>query len=284
MSSYADADSAVIWSPRSVRGHRRAIIINGDDFGLSAENNAGIIMAHEHGVMPSTSLMIGGEAVEAAVEYARQHSSLAVGLHVAFNDIKPILRPEEVSLLVNSDGYFPADDTLWRTALSSSKGRRQIAAEIRAQIDAFFVTGLPCDHIDTHRHVHRHPLVALMLFREMAKHGVQVTRIPWEPNLGPIRYMRAILLRWIAAYYGLRAPDRCIGRDWNADKMLDLLGDALPKGISEFYFHPVTLTEHMFAADLVTLLDPRVKQVLGGLALRGVGAAVLNKGVQSERI
>jgi predicted glycoside hydrolase/deacetylase ChbG (UPF0249 family) len=261
----------------------RRIIINADDFGLSPWNNAGIIMAHEQGVMPSTSLMIGGDAAAEAVDYALQHPGLAVGLHVSFNDTKPVLPAEQVSLLVNPDGYFPPDDARWKAALRSAKGRAQIRAEIVAQFRAFDATGLLCDHVDTHRHAHRNPIMALILFREMAKWKMRATRIPWEPS-GVVRYLRAVLLWRIAAYYGLCAPYRCIGRDWTAKAIVDLLGGQLPEGISELYFHPVTLTDHQFAADIHALLDPQVKEILGGLVLQSVGVAVLNYGVQSERI
>ena len=75
------------------------LIINGDDFGLSAENNAGIIAAYRNGGLTGTSLMMGGDAAQAAVELARQHPKLAVGLHVSLSDTKPVLCPELVPLL-----------------------------------------------------------------------------------------------------------------------------------------------------------------------------------------
>lgn len=252
----------------------RKIVIVGDDFGLSAENNAGIIAAHEHGVMPATCLMVGGEAAAEAVAYARQHPSLAVGLHVSFSDTRPALPPEQIPLLVQPDGHFPPDDAAHRAALRSAKGRTQIAAEIAGQFRAFFATGLPCDHVNTHRHAHRNPAMALLLFREAAKWGVKATRIPWEPS-GVLRYARAILLRRLATHYNLAAPDRCVGRKWSGLVLSNLLVD-LPPGIHELYFHPVAATNHMFAADLPALLDPQVKEALNGVTLRGVGDAVFD--------
>ena len=90
------------------------LIINGDDFGLSAENNAGIIAAHRAGAVTSTSLMMGGDAVQEAIELARQHPKLVVGLHVSFSDTRPILLPELVPLLVLPKGYFRPDDAAHR--------------------------------------------------------------------------------------------------------------------------------------------------------------------------
>ena len=69
------------------RSHRsvtaaKALIVNADDFGHSREVNAGVIRAHEQGIVTSTSLMVQRPAVEEAAAYARSRPQLAVGLHV----------------------------------------------------------------------------------------------------------------------------------------------------------------------------------------------------------
>ena len=67
----------------------RQVIVTGDDFGLSAENNAGILGAYRSGVLTCTSLMVGGDAAQAAVALAQQNPGLAVGLHLSFGDTRP---------------------------------------------------------------------------------------------------------------------------------------------------------------------------------------------------
>lgn len=242
------------------------IVITGDDLGLSSANNAGILTAFRHGVLTTTSLMIAGDAIEEAIEIARQHRSLAVGLHVTFADTKPVLPPEQVSMLVLSDGRFPPDDHAHRRALLSIKGRRQIRAEMAAQFQAFHATGIPFDHVNSHRHVHRHPLLAYMFFREAARWPVKMTRIPFDPPTDPARLARDRYLRFFCAWFGLRAPDCSIGRDWNAERLVTVLS-SLPRGTTELYFHPVTAADHMFAADLPTLLDETVKATLARMTV-----------------
>src|SRR5256885_15259517 len=51
----------------------RHLIVNADDFGLSAGVNAGIIRAHEHGILTSASLMVRGAAA-ASADDARVHA------------------------------------------------------------------------------------------------------------------------------------------------------------------------------------------------------------------
>jgi predicted glycoside hydrolase/deacetylase ChbG (UPF0249 family) len=246
------------------------LIINGDDFGLSAENNAGIIAAHRKGGLTSTSLMMGGDAAQEAIELARQHPKLAVGLHVSFSDTKPVLGPDLVPLLVQSNGYFPSDDAAHRKALRSREGRRQLRAEITAQFRAFAATGLTWDHVNSHRHFHRSPPLAMMLFREAERWPVKVTRIPYDPPTDPARYLRAVALRGLAAFYGLAVPDRSIGRDWSVPSLLELLR-TLPHGAIELYFHPVTSNTHNYSADLPILLDERIRGALAGVSVSGMG-------------
>jgi chitin disaccharide deacetylase len=247
----------------------RRVIINGDDFGLSRENNAGIIAAHRHGVLSSASLMVSGDSAQEAADLARRHPVLAVGLHVTFSDTKPVLPPDQVSMLVMPNGRFPPDDGAHRAALSSAEGRRQIRTEIAAQFREFRALGLVCDHVNAHRHAHRRPLLAWMIFREASRWQVNATRIPWDPPTDPLRYLRAVLLRRLGKIYGLNAPDRCIDRNWNIQRLPDFLAN-LPAGSTEIFFHPVEANNHRFAADLPILLDERVKAALAGLTLCGL--------------
>ena len=39
--------------------------------------------------------------------------------------------------------------------------KRQLRAEIEAQFAAFAATGLPFDHVNTHKHFHLHPTIAV---------------------------------------------------------------------------------------------------------------------------
>jgi predicted glycoside hydrolase/deacetylase ChbG (UPF0249 family) len=261
----------------------RKVVINGDDFGLSPVNNAGIINAYEHGVLSAASLMVGGDAAAEAVDYAREHPFLAVGLHINFSDTRPVLPPEQVPLLVQSNGYFPPDDAAHHAALRSAAGRQQMRAEIAAQFARFAATKLPCDHVNTHRHVHLNPLVAWMVFSEAARWKLCATRIPWDAKaerlrygnaMYPLRYSRQTFLRNLGAYYNLRAPDRTINRAWANHQLADYLA-ILPDGVTEIFFHPVTATDHEFADDLPTLLDDGVRAAIAKLTLQGMTPATL---------
>src|SRR5579859_5990526 len=62
--------------------NEKFLIVNADDFGMSSGVNRGIIQAHENGIVTSASLMVRCQGAAAAAEYAGQHNSLSIGLHL----------------------------------------------------------------------------------------------------------------------------------------------------------------------------------------------------------
>ena len=66
----------------------RRLIVNGDDFGLHADVNSGILEAHSNGILRSATLLSMGEAAEAGVEAARG-AGLDLGVHLTLLDTRP---------------------------------------------------------------------------------------------------------------------------------------------------------------------------------------------------
>ena len=57
-------------------------MVNADDFGFTPDVNEGIVEAHQHGILTSTTLMANGGAFEDAVRLASQNPALGVGCHL----------------------------------------------------------------------------------------------------------------------------------------------------------------------------------------------------------
>jgi predicted glycoside hydrolase/deacetylase ChbG (UPF0249 family) len=239
------------------------LILTADDFGRSRENNAGVMAAFQSNCITTASLMVGEPAVMEAVDFIRTNSC-PIGLHICLSDGDPVSPPERIALLVDPEtGRFPLDETRLFKAVLSREGRRQIRTEVAAQLQVYSWLNLACDHLDVHRNSHRHPLVANEIFKLAAKQKIQKVRIPYDPPIGrrrrpadPLRYARCSVLRRLATYYGLTAPDYSINRLWNdPERLLGLIATLPPSHSTELYFHPVvTDSDHMFKTDLPTLL------------------------------
>jgi hopanoid biosynthesis associated protein HpnK len=204
---------------------------------------------------------------------------LRVGLHLVVVEGPACLDAEAIPTLVNADGMFPSDQIAmgFRYALSRAV-RRQLAAEIRAQFEAFAATGLPLDHANAHKHMHLHPVVGHLMLSIGRAFGLRAVRVPAEPKMaGQARrfgdralYAWSGLLRRQATRAGMLTNDAMFGLGASGHmtpSLVQRLVDRLPDGLTELYFHPATaqddiLRRHMPAyehvAEFEALLKTRV--------------------------
>ena len=224
------------------------MIVTGDDFGLSLAVNEAIEAAYENGILTTTCLMVAAPEADDAVARAGRLPGLAVGLHVVLVRGKPALPPDEIADLVGADGLFRTNlvGAGFRFFFSPA-ARRQLAAEIRAQFEAFRATGLSLDHVNAHNHMHLHPTVLGLILKIGRDYGLRAARLPLEPAGGGIG---ALLLRpwtWMMKARLQRAGVRCndflfgmrhTGR-MDRNRLLPVLR-RLPEGVSEILCHPAT--------------------------------------------
>jgi hopanoid biosynthesis associated protein HpnK len=252
-------------------------------------------LAHREGVLTAASLMVGEPALAEGIAVARRNPGLAVGLHLTLTDGTPTLPPERIPALVQPNGRFRDDMAgLGLTLAISAAARAQLRAEVAAQFAAFRATGLPCDHLNAHKHYHLHPIIAAVAFAEAARHGVRAVRIPWEPPAiiravepGAATQPRALQpftawLRRLAARHGLAAPARVVGLAWSGAFTAERLAAVvplLPTGVTELYFHPATAAGfkggapgYRYAEELAALLDPRARAAIGTAPMGGYTA------------
>lgn len=100
------------------------MIVNADDFGMTAGVNQGIVEAHLRGILTSTSLMVHRPGAEQAAALAREHPRLSIGLH--FEDDSPEL---------DEPGH----------------AAREFADQLRRFRE---LMGTEPTHVDSHHHVH----------------------------------------------------------------------------------------------------------------------------------
>jgi len=266
----------------------RRLIVNADDFGLSATVNQAVVMAHRDGILTAASLMVNEPGFEEAVALAKQNPRLGVGLHLTLSHGHSALRPGEIPGLVNERGEFSnrAVATGMRYFMRRNL-REELRREIEAQFKKFKATGLPLDHVNGHLHFHLHPAVFSILMETNGGFKIgrmRLTRDPFWLNAGlaPGRWGYRASHAFIYARLsgragrvlerrGIRHTRRVFGLLQNArvdEAYVMGLLSRLPGGDSELYSHP-SLDE--FKNEFDALVSARVK------------AAVRENGIQLIR-
>jgi hopanoid biosynthesis associated protein HpnK len=261
----------------------RGLIVTADDFGLHPSVNAAVDRAHRDGILTAASLMVGAPAARDAVDLAHASPGLRVGLHLVLADGASVLPPRAIPDLVDAQGRFGArmvrDGARF---FCLPRVRRQLALEIRAQFEAFAVTGLALDHVNAHKHFHLHPTVLSLIVGIGREFGLRSVRLPRET--GPPWWLRP----WLALLEarldaaGIAHNDyvtgiRQSGR-FDEAALLDALCNLPTSGIGELYLHPAlasgaaiapSMRGYRHAAEFAALVSPHVRAACGALRAQG---------------
>lgn len=265
----------------------RYIIINADDFGRHAEINRAVEEGLVHGCLRSATVMPGGAAFAGAIDIARRHEELGLGVHFTLVDGHPILPPEEIPSLVGSEGDFLPDHTaLLKRYLKGGVNLEEVRRELAAQLQKIEATGIPISHVDSHQHMHTLPGIIDIVLDLAARAGIRAVRTPRTPlfagafgGLGQLvgRLGLSTLARLAACKAhrrGLLTPDHfagiVAGEAVSEGELLHLIAH-LPQGTTEVMMHPGMKNDvlqedsgwqHDFEAELAAILSPRVEAAL----------------------
>ena len=278
----------------------KRLIVNGDDFGLSRQVNAGILHAHQHGILTNTSLMVTGSAWKEAIELARQTPRLQVGLHLTLVQGTAVLPHQTISSLTDGDGNFLNNPTLAGLRyFFSSRARTQVQDECRAQIERFLATDLPLAHIDGHVNIHLHPVVFDSLLGLAQEYGVRAMRVTREDLRSSLALdaRHSLRKRWESFIFsrlarraqqklhasGIVFPDALFGLHQSGALDEAYLLKLLPRlqtGTTELYCHPAFLPcpevqrwtpTYQRDTELAALTSPTVQDSIRGHGIQLVG-------------
>lgn len=264
---------------------RRWLIVNADDFGLNSSTNQAIIRGHQEGILTSASLMVNEPSFEEAVQMARENPRLGVGLHLTFLCGHSTLPPDKIPGLVNSKREFDYNPArVGFKYFIRRELREQLRDEMLAQFEKFRSTGLPLDHVDTHHHLHAHPVVFRLLIESAEDLGITHLRLTSEPfgvhsrvalGFRPGRVGHGLIF-WLLAGSARRKLKRLDIK--HTDAVFGLLQDArvdeeylqrllphLPKGINEIYSHP---SMDIFKHEMEALISPKIRALAETLDIR----------------
>jgi predicted glycoside hydrolase/deacetylase ChbG (UPF0249 family) len=223
------------------------LAVNADDFGFTRDVNEGIVEAHKHGILTSTTLMANGRAFADAVDLARANPTLDVGCHLTLIGGNAL-----------TGGELP--NSVWELLRALALGRIPVYEEFAAQIRAIQAAGIQPTHLDTHKHTHLAPPVLGAMGRVAREFG-----IPW---------IRKTLLPF-GLPAGCRTTDhftgfQLTGRMGPAEMERALR--ALQPGFTEFMCHPGYYGDELRTArtrlkesrerELEALLSPAVRRAV----------------------
>jgi chitin disaccharide deacetylase len=224
----------------------RVLIVNADDFGLSAGVNRGIARAHDEGIVTSASAMVRRDAIEEAAQLARERPRLAVGLHLDLSE-----------WVYHDDEWVPLYEVV------VAEDREAVEAEVAAQLAGFVsVFGRQPTHLDSHQHQHVEDPVRSVLVETGERLGIPVRGC--TPGV-----------EYRGDFYGQTGRGEPFPEAITVDALLRLLS-SLPDGITELGCHPAAEADDGSnysserPLELEVLCDSRVKASVheGGIELR----------------
>ena len=255
----------------------RKLVVNADDFGFTRDVNRGIVEAHRHGILTSTTLMATGAAFDDAVGLARENPTLDIGVH----------------LVLVGEPPFPI--TIAQLMRAMLLGHIRIYDELRAQVRRILDAGLDPTHLDTHKHTHLLPPVLDAVARLSEEYRIPWVRRPFDLPLNPtarpsggwakrttsqaLRIVRSRFAR-VLARHGCRSTDHFAGFQitgrYNAAELAQLIRE-LPEGSTEFMCHPGICGDELRSArtrlkesrerELRALTSPEVRVALAESAV-----------------
>lgn len=250
----------------------KRLITNADDFGFTPDVNAGIVHAHSHGVLTSTTLMANGDAFDDAARLARETPSLDVGVHLVLVQGRSLI----------TGAPFPESPGKLLTDLA--RGRLQVYAELRAQVEKIISAGIKPTHLDSHKHTHLVPVIFRTVVRLAREFEIPYVRLPLDasiPFAGLPCAAGARFYRSVARRSGVRMTDYFLGFRLTGSLTEATFAAALlrlPAGTTEFMCHPgffgpelaraQTRLKESRVRELEALTSPRIRDLLDAEAIR----------------
>jgi predicted glycoside hydrolase/deacetylase ChbG (UPF0249 family) len=215
-----------------------------DDFGISAEVNRAIELAHRAGAVKLVSLMVSAGAAEDAVATARKHPGMITGLHLQVDEligVDPVVwagaRCEGLSDLVNRPGLADA-----------------IRDECERQIETYFSLGFAPTFLNSHFHIHIIPPLFDIFIDLAVMHGFDFMR--FSPHDRLLDHPDLAISGQDLQTMTSRLAERGISHaDWYIPTFYYFYPPELSAGLTEITFHPAWGGPESGYLDLARLLS-----------------------------
>ena len=214
------------------------LIVNADDFGMTQGTTIGILLAHQQGIVTSTTCMMNMPYAKFALEEAKKYPDLGVGIHFVLTVGKPLV-PGAKSYTDENGNFIRPKNYPDRKPHANVD---ELYTEWKAQMEKFIaIAGHKPTHIDSHHHVHLLPW-----------HQEVAIRLAKEYDV-PMRQRDQI----IDTYEYVRCYDKTYGDDANIEYFSQVLNSYDDK--LEFMCHPALIDQRLY--DMTSYGLPRMKEL-----------------------
>ncbi|MBI4387478.1 MAG: ChbG/HpnK family deacetylase [Candidatus Omnitrophica bacterium] len=221
-------------------GVNRSLIVNADDFNLTAGVSRAVLQAHQQGIVSSTSvftnLPFSSHELDALKSSPHPNplptkwgegrlrglKPIGIGLHLNATFGRPTMPVAHVSSLLDASGFFKRFNDYARNHFQG----KELFWEYSLQLLRFetIFKRMP-DHLNTHHHLHVLPNVFEIVRKIAEKYKIPVRRVPvigMHPKIQTTNY-----------FFGNLSPDK----HWTRESLASILKN-LPDGTSEIMCHP----------------------------------------------
>ena len=225
--------------------------------------------------------MANGKEFADAVQLAREHPGLDIGVHL---------------VLIGGASLLPGGRAMPATVSELTWAvfgkRLRPYEELKAQVERILAVGLRPTHLDTHKHTHLLPAVLEAVARLSQEFRIPWVRRPFDyplsgagmpwPQRATSRTLSVLRRQFHEklAAYGCRTTDHFAGFQltgrFRSQELVQLF-ENLPEGSTEFMCHPGFCTDELRSMptrlkesremELSALIDPKVREAL---QLRGI--------------
>lgn len=228
----------------------KKVIINADDFGITAGVNRGILEVINAGTLTSTSVMANMPWYK---EVVHVKDRIGIGIHLTLTEGAPVLPPREILTLVNERGFFYDKSVLVKRALLGKLSKFEVKAEFEEQIKRLIELGIAPSHVDSHESFFKYPFFSAIVKEVANKFGIRAVRT-YSPRkfdfrrlMNPKRTAISLMLsyqKWKWINNGFIVTDKIdsllkfgLTYDEALQKLAAIFGN-LPEGVLEIVVHP----------------------------------------------
>lgn len=234
------------------------LVVNADDFGLSEEVNAAVVLGLRQGFLSDTSILVMAPFAPRGVEDLLRLGVTHAGIHLDLDG----------PLCWSPGGGERYPRTELKRMLEQGDLAHACEEAARRQIEAFFATGMAPSHLDTHHHVHGFRPVFDLVVRLALEYGIPALRfsrggyrLPTRQDI-PLQPEEALAMEEALTRAGI----------FHCDRMAEGAGlifgfmDEPPEGTTELVVHPSLGGDPWRARELDAL-----ERAARGRPLRGPG-------------